>query len=70
MFYAIIIAITVAIGIIGFVSGINIGKRLGKYQVVSHLRLFINKVLELVPPEKYDDLKIQVEYLYSQINEE
>lgn len=74
MSYVVIIAITAVIGILGFVFGLNIGRRqgeaVGKYKIVSLLKLFINKILELVPPDKYKDLQMQVEYLYSQINKE
>lgn len=74
MSYVVIIAITTIIGILGFEFGLNIGRRqgeaVGKYKIVSLLKLFINKMLELVPPDKYKDLQMQVEYLYSQINKE
>lgn len=74
MSYVVIISITAVIGILGFALGLNIGRRqgeaTGKYEIVSLLKLFINKILELVPPDKYKDLQMQVEYLYSQINKE
>lgn len=74
MSYVVIIAITAVIGMLGFVFGLNIGRKqgeaVGKYKIVSLLKLFINKILELVPPDKYKDLQMQVEYLYSQIDKE
>ena len=72
MSYVVIIAITAVIGMLGFVFGLNIGRKqgeaVGKYKIVSLLKLFINKILD--PPDKYKDLQMQVEYLYSQIDKE
>lgn len=62
---AVIISFTV-----GFTNGRKYGNAEGKAFVTQKLRLFINKVLELVPPDKYTDLNTQVEYLYEQITEE
>ena len=61
---AVIISFTV-----GFLNGRKYGNAEGKVFVTQKLRLFINKVLELVPPDKYADLNTQVEYLYEQITE-
>lgn len=65
--------ITVIVAIIAFTVGFSNGRKYGnaegKVFVTQKLRLFINKVLELVPPDKYADLNTQVKYLYEQITE-
>lgn len=69
-FVIIICSVAVLFYSIGISHGRKQGKIIGKIIVTQKLKLFINKVLELVPPEKYSDLNTQVEYLYSQINED
>ena len=69
-FIIIICSVAVLFYSVGISRGRKQGKIIGKIIITQKLKLFINKVLELVPPEKYSDLNTQVEYLYSQINED
>ena len=69
-FVIIICSVAVLFYSIGISYGRKQGKIIGKIIITQKLKLLINKVLELVPPEKYSDLNTQVEYLYSQINED
>ena len=69
-FIIIICSVAVLFYNIGVSHGRKQGKIVGKMIVTQKLKLFINKVLELVPPEKYADLHAQVEYLYDQISED
>lgn len=72
MTVAVVIICSVLIAAASFILGLRIGreqgKAVGKIKIVRELKLFIDKVLELVPPDKYSDLDMQVEYLYERIN--
>lgn len=73
MLQIIIVCIAVAIACfiaykIGEKEGFDEGILMGEMRVLQKFGNYQNKVVEIVPPEKYDDLKVLTEYFYEEIN--
>ena len=72
MVYIIVGIVMLALIAGAFLLGINEGRKqgelVGRMYCVKEVKLFFDKVLEMVPPNRYDDLSTQVEYFYERIH--